>query len=320
MRASRLTPAVRTALSLLDETKVVYLELLKIMVPALLIVKCLELLGMTTLLGQWLAPVMTPLGLPEPLSLVWAATLLTNIYTGVVIFLDVSRDMSLSVAQVTVLGSLMAIGHSLPVEGAVARKAGIPWWLTLTLRMGGAWLLAWSLHLAYSLGNGLQHVNRLAWESAPQDVSLDTWLWQQLQTLATIFVVIMALIAILRLLRRLGIERVIHRLLAPCLRWLGIGPDAANITVIGITLGLSYGAGMLLHETRSGRLTSRDVLLTLSFLGLCHSLIEDTLLIMLMGADASGILWARLGFSLVVVTLLARLPHHRLARLESRRR
>ena len=32
---------------------------------------------------------------------------------------------------------------------------------------------------------------------------------------------------------------------------------------------------------RSGRLTPRDIVLTLCFLGLCHSLIEDTLLIML---------------------------------------
>ena len=71
-------------------------------------------------------------------------------------------------------------------------------------------------------------------------------------TLATIFVVILALMSFLKLLRWLGVERLIHKLLYPLLRLLGIGPAAANITVIGITLGLSFGAGLLLREAHSG--------------------------------------------------------------------
>ncbi|WP_229359186.1 nucleoside recognition domain-containing protein [Halomonas salipaludis] len=300
---------------LLREAWTVYLTLLKVMVPALLIVKALEMLGMTEQLGYWLSPLMSPLGLPEPLSLVWAASLLTNIYTGLVIFFEVTRDTSLTVAQVTVLGTLMAVGHSLPIEGAVARMAGVPWWLTLLLRVGGAWLLGWLLHLSYSLGGWLQHANHVVWQPTPRDASLITWLQDQATMLITIFVVILALMILLRLLRRLGIERLIHKLLFPLLRLLGIGPAAANITVIGITLGLSFGAGLLLREAQSGRLTPRDIVLTLCFLGLCHSLIEDTLLIMLMGADLSGLLWARLGFALVTIALLARLPWLSRARL-----
>ncbi|MDX5433378.1 MAG: hypothetical protein LPK20_07395 [Halomonas sp.] len=297
-----------TTRQLLREAWSVYLALLKVMMPALLIVKALEMLGMTELLGHWLSPLMTPLGLPEPLSVVWAATLLTNIYTGLVIFFEVTRDTPLTVAQVTVLGALMAVGHSLPIEGAVARLAGVPWWLTVLLRVGGAWLLGWLLHLSYSLGGWLQHANHVVWEPSTQEATLAAWLQGQAITLATIFVVILALMAFLKLLRRLGVERLIHKLLYPLLRLLGIGPAAANITVIGITLGLSFGAGLLLREAHSGRLTPRDIVLTLCFLGLCHSLIEDTLLIMLMGADLSGLLWARLAFALVVIALLARLP------------
>ncbi|MBD3896908.1 hypothetical protein IEI94_13710 [Halomonas sp. ML-15] len=285
------------------------------MVPALLIVKALEMLGMTELLGHWLSPLMSPLGLPEPLSVVWAATLLTNIYTGLVIFFEVTRDTPLTVAQVTVLGALMAVGHSLPIEGAVARMAGVPWWLTLLMRVGGAWLLGWLLHLSYSLGGWLQHANQVVWEPSPQEATLVAWGMAQATTLATIFVVILVLMGFLRLLRWLRVERLIHKLLYPLLRLLGIGPAAANITVIGMTLGLSFGAGLLLREARSGRLTPRDIVLTLCFLGLCHSLIEDTLLIMLLGADLSGILWARLAFALVVIALLARLPWLRHAQL-----
>ncbi|MDX1553718.1 MAG: hypothetical protein R3198_13915 [Marinobacter sp.] len=294
-----------------------YWILLKVMVPALLVMKTLEVLGVTALFGHWLAPLMSPLGLPEPLSLVWAATLLTNIYTGLVIFFEVTGDTPLTVAQVTVLGTLMALGHSLPIEGAVARLAGVPWWLTLLLRVGGAWLLGWLLNLSYSLGDWIQAANHVAWEPSARDTTIAAWLQGQATTLATIFVVIFVLINVLKLLRWLGIEGMIYKLLYPILRLLGIGPAAANITVIGLTLGLSFGAGLLLREAHSGRLTPRDILLTICFLGLCHSLIEDTLLIMLLGADLSGILWARLAFALMVIALMAKLPWLERAKLPS---
>ena len=94
----------------------------------------------------------------------------------------------------------------------------------------------------------------------------------------------------------------------PLLRLTGIGRNAANITVIGVTLGLTFGAGLLLRDIRSGTLSRRDVWLAIGFLGLAHSLIEDTLLILLIGADLSGILWARLVFAIGLIGLLARLP------------
>ncbi|MFD2189325.1 nucleoside recognition domain-containing protein [Pistricoccus aurantiacus] len=293
---------------LLRESFYVYWTLLKILVPALIVVKLLEALGVTHWLSLLLAPLMSLLGLPDDMSLVWAATLLTNIYTGMVVFFDLAGNEPLSIAQVTVLGTLMVVGHSLPVEGAVARKAGVPWWLTLSLRIGGGLLLGWLLHLLYANTGWLQEANRVVWQPVHRDNSLSTWALSQLQTLITIYFVILALMTLLQLLRWLRIERLLHALLFPLLRLLGISKDGANITIIGITLGMSFGAGLLLREAQSGRLGPRDILLTLSFLGLCHSLIEDTLLVMLLGADLSGILWARLFFALVVIALIARLP------------
>ncbi|MGO3668469.1 MAG: hypothetical protein ACTJFQ_09375 [Vreelandella alkaliphila] len=49
----------------------VYVTLLKILIPALLIVKGLELLGMIEWLGAALAPLMSTLGLPEQMGVVW---------------------------------------------------------------------------------------------------------------------------------------------------------------------------------------------------------------------------------------------------------
>ncbi|UDM06923.1 hypothetical protein LG409_16355 [Halomonas sp. NyZ770] len=296
---------------LLQDALRVYVTLLKILIPALLIVKGLELLGGIGWLGSLLAPLMSVLGLPEQMSIVWAAALCTNLYTAMAVFLQVAADTPLTVEQVTVLGALMLVGHSIPVEGAVAKRAGVPWWATLVLRVGGALLLAWLLHCFYTYFGLLQVPAVWIWQpsfsSAP---TISGWAIAQLETLALIFVIILALLVLLKLLKTLGLERWIHLGLLPLLRLLGIGRSAANVTVIGFTLGLSYGAGLLIRDVQTGVLSRRDSKLALCFLGLCHSVIEDTLLILMLGADLVGILWARLLFAVIVTAVIARWTLH----------
>ncbi|MDQ7728953.1 nucleoside recognition domain-containing protein [Halomonas sp. SpR8] len=295
--------------SVLKDALRVYVTLLKILIPALLIVKGLELLGIVDWLGTVLAPLMSVLGLPEQMGLVWAAALFTNLYTAIAVFLQVAGDTPLSVEQVTVLGALMLIGHSIPVEGAVAKRAGVPWWATLVLRVGGALLFAWLLHCFYSYFGLLQAPAALVWHpSLSTAPTLSGWAVAQFETLALIFVIILVLIVLLKLLKKLGLERWIHLCLLPLLKLLGIGRSAANVTVIGFTLGLSYGAGLLIRDVQNGVLSKRDSTLALCFLGLCHSVIEDTLLILMLGADITGILWARLLFAVVVTAIIARWP------------
>ncbi len=291
-----------------DDVLQAYWSLVKVMVPALLIVKLLDLAGGTRLIGALLAPVMALVGLPDATGIVWASIMLTNMYTGLALLFVMLPQMELSVAQVTVLGTLMLICHSLPVEGAIAKAAGIPWRVTLALRIGGSLLLGAMLNLAYRAGGWLQQPFVPVWQPEAPAGDLSGWLLDQALMLVTIFFVLAGLMAMLKLMRVLGIERLVHLAMFPLLRLTGISRQAANITVIGVTLGLTFGAGLLLREVRSGTLSRRDVWLALGFLGLAHSLIEDTILILLIGADLSGILWARLFFAIALIGLLARLP------------
>src|SRR5690606_22422563 len=109
----------------------VYLTLLKVMVPALVAVRLLDEVGATAWVAVALSPLMALVGLPDEVAIVWAAAMLVNIYTGMVVFFDVVPSLGLSVAQVTVLGAMILVAHSLPVEGAVARAAGSSWRATL---------------------------------------------------------------------------------------------------------------------------------------------------------------------------------------------
>jgi hypothetical protein len=86
-----------------------------------------------------------------------------------------------------------------------------------------------------------------------------------------------------------------------------------------MTLGLSYGGALIIQEARSGQLSSQDVFFSLALMGLCHGIVEDTLVMMVLGGHLSGILWGRIVFSLLMiyflVKLLSRLPDEIFGRL-----
>jgi len=291
---------------LFQEISGVYLTLLKVMVPAVIIVKVLDMLGGTQWLAGLLAPLMQFVGLPEQLGLVWATAILTNIFTGMVVFVDVTAQLELSVAQVSVVGILMLLSHSVPVEGSVAKMVGVSWRLTIALKIGGGLLLAALVNWFYTTLDYQQQAAVLLWQGTIQEQSIMQWGVDQLQMLLSIFFIISALIILLRILKKIGVESLLQKLLSPVLKILNITKDASNITITGITLGLSYGAGLLISEVKKGNISKQDVLLSISFLSLAHSLIEDTLLILLLGADVLSILWMRVIFAIFIIALLSK--------------
>ncbi|MFC6671570.1 hypothetical protein [Marinobacterium aestuariivivens] len=301
------TAAVQTFFrELFVEIRTVSLTLFKIMIPVILVVKLLEEVGGVELLGLLLGPLMGLLGLPESMGLVWAATMASNIYAGMLVFFTQPQPEALTVAQVTVLAGLMLMAHGLPIEARIAQKAGVRLGATLLVRIGGGLLFGWLLYLVYGQGGWLQQPNELIWRPEAVDTSLSGWLLMQAKSLLMVQLVIVLLLTALKILRLLGIERLMFWLLQPLLRLLGIGRQATTITIVGVTLGLSFGGGLLIKEAQAGHLTKRDIFASMAFLGLCHSLIEDTLLVMLLGAHLSGILWARLVFALLVIALMTR--------------
>ena len=283
------------------------LTLFKIMIPAIIIVKIAQELGAIDLLAEFIEPLMSGLGLPENVGLVWAMTIATNLYGGMIVLADLDTD-SMSIAQMSVLGCLVLTVHGLPVEVAVAKKAGVNVWIVLVTRVGGGILFAWTVHQIYSTGNYLQEPAEMIFKLQPStDTSLLGWAIVQVKNLAMIVVIISLLMFGLRMLRILGIERLMGIMLRPFLWVFGIGKEATSFAIIGITLGLSFGGGLIINEAKKGEIPAKDVFSTIILLSLLHSLIEDTMLIMLLGADFTSIFWGRLIFVTLFVGIFLRL-------------
>ncbi len=280
--------------------------LFKLMIPVIIVVKIFEELGAVEYLGFMLSPVMHTVGLPESMGFVWATTMLTNIYGGMLVFFYVQQGEVLTIAQVTILSILMLQSHALPIEARIAQQAGVRLRVTLLLRVGGGLVLAFIMHHIYQFYDLLQEPMTLIWQPEMPEPGLLAWGVSQVESLIMIQVIIVILLTVLKLLKIAGIERLMALLLRPVLRLVGIGREATTITIVGVTLGLSFGGGLLIKEARAGHVAKRDIFASMSLLALCHSIIEDTLLVTVLGADLSGVLWARLLFTFVFIGVLTR--------------
>ena len=291
--------------ALIKEILAITYNLFKIMIPIIIIVKIIQELGGIKYIGMVLEPIMELVGLPASMGLVWATTMISNIYAGMIIFINSSAHETLTVAQVTILASMMLLAHALPIEVRIAQKAGVRVIFTLILRIGGALLLGFLLHKIYSTGDYLSQTNIPLWKlPAVTDDSLLTWSINQVKMLFQVFIIIAVLVVFLKVLKFSGIEKLFAFILKPFLKILGLSEKTTSITIVGITLGLTYGGGLLINEANKGELSKMDVLGSISLLSVGHSLIEDTLLLMLLGADLSGILYARILFSIILIAII----------------
>ncbi|NOI60925.1 hypothetical protein [Vibrio coralliilyticus] len=280
--------------------------LYKVMIPIIIIIKVVEELGGVALLSEWLSPLMNFVGLPDEMGLVWATTLLTNMYAGLLIFM--STNSELTVAQVSILGSLMLIAHSIPIEAAIAKRAGVSIAMTTLVRVGGGLLFAWVLHQIYQFGDLLNTPAQIVWnpEIPPEQTYLQ-WACSQVENLIAILVIIAVLLFTLKMLKLLGVEKLMAMALKPVLSVLGISREATNLTIVGITLGISFGGGLLINEAKRGHIPARDVFTAVMLLNLAHSMIEDTILVLLIGADFVTIFWGRLVFAFVVIAVMSQI-------------
>jgi hypothetical protein len=280
--------------------------LVKIMVPVLILTKILVELGVVDWIGEVFSPFMSLVGLPGSMGLVLAMGMIVSPYAALIIFASLLSDNPLTVAQSTVLGTMIMIAHALPVETSIAQKAGMRVSVHLVLRIGGAFLLGWILHQIYTLGNYLQNPSVFLWSTPPQDPSLWSWVLNEAKNLALIFMIIIGMFTLMKVLDILRITDLIKWLLQPILTTLGMSKEAAPITVIGITLGLALGGGLVIQEAKSGKMSNQEVFFSLALMCIFHSLIEDTIVMTLMGGHLSGLLWARIAFSLLVIFLMVK--------------
>ncbi|WP_296035366.1 nucleoside recognition domain-containing protein [uncultured Agrobacterium sp.] len=287
------------------ETLAIYWLLVKITVPISLLTEVLSRLGVVEAVAPAFGPVMNAVGLPPELGLAWLTAMLVGVWGAVPLLFTLVPMSELSTADVTVFSALVLFAHGLPLEQKIIQKAGPGMVATTMLRILGGFIYAFILHRGFQMTGWLSSSVAPAWVPGAATPDWSIYLLGLAETMIMMLVVLLLLSWSLEVLKVTGVLGVMMKGIEPLLRLAGIKGEAGHLTAIGLFLGISYGAGLLIREARSGIIAPRQIFLSCVFMGFAHSIIEDTLLMVSLGADIYSTLIGRVVFAIGATAALA---------------
>jgi hypothetical protein len=133
-------------------------------------------------------------------------------------------------------------------------------------------------------------------------------------SLNTIFNLLKVLIPLMVVIQLLIVYNVLEKI-STKLEFLGkpmgITKNAMFPLLVGVFMGVTYGAGTLIELNKQKPLGRRDFLLIGIFMVLCHGIIEAAFLFGVAGASVVIVVVVRLLIAFVITCICARLPYFR---------
>ncbi len=283
-----------------------------LLIPAMLLTRVLLYFDLLPYVAVVFEPLMSLVGLPPEAALVWVSSFLANTYVGVAVFISLLPVMEgLTLAQATTLTCMILLAHSLTVEGQICRGTGVSFWRVTVFRLLSAIVLGLIIH-GTALATGWGHepvvvapvIAELAGSAVPP---WGEWLLSSIEQIFLILVLVIVLMFGMEFIKYIGLTRLIMKLLGPPLRLAGVGENALMVTIIGCVVGLGYGGGLIIAESRASKLSADDIFGSMMLMAIFHSLFEDTIVMWAMGGSLWWLLGARLVFALALVAVITRL-------------
>ncbi len=279
-----------------------FLWLAAIMIPVSFLVTVLQFYGIVDQLAGLMEAPFRAMGLPGSSALVVVTSVLLNLYSAI----GVMFGLGLSLRAITILAVVCLIAHNFLVELVVTKRTGTPILRMLLLRTIAAFIAGFLLNLVLPESLGVLESGEalsLSESGAAGTLSaaLRGWLRQTLPLMGRVLLIVVLLMTFVSFLQSYGLTALIARRLSGLMRLFGLPKEVAFLWLVSNTLGLAYGAGVLVEEVRAGSLSAADGDLLNHHLGVSHSLLEDTLLFVALGVPAFAILIPRLLLAFLAV-------------------
>ena len=271
--------------------------LTKIMALLSFAIMLLQYVGVIEWISYWLTPVFSHFGLPGEAALAYVSGYFVNCYSAIAVM----TTLDLSTRAATILSVMVLCSHNMILETTVQHKTGSSVVKIVAIRTLSAFILGWVLNKimpgsfeASSMTNNVQ-------EELTFMIMLKDWALRTAKNIALMAVIVYLLTALQKILTEYGIIEYISRFLKPVMRFFGLSPKCAFLWLVSNTLGLAYGAGIMIEEAEKGETTKEDNDLLNCHIGISHSNLEDLLLFTAAGGAYLWMLLSRWCMSLIWV-------------------
>jgi hypothetical protein len=271
------------------------LIILKLVIPIYIIADVLYFYNTLSYVAFLIEPFTSIIGLPAEASLAIISGMFLNLYAAIAF----AAPLDLSPHQWSILAVFLGVCHALIVESVIMKKLGIANTYSYLLRFFVGLFLAfltsimpeeWFNSIVASevfKQTSYENIGDLLYQSSINAVVLSV----------EIIILVSSLIFIMDFIKS-------RKFILESRKNVSKG---FSLTV-GVFLGITYGAGVLINEVRSGAMSKKDVFFVATFLMICHAIIEDTLLFVIFGADFTMVVLIRtiaaIIFSYLVIAIL----------------
>jgi hypothetical protein len=266
--------------------------IIQLVVPIYIIADVLYFYNILSYVAFIFEPFTSILDLPPEAALAIISGVFLNLYAAVAF----AAPLDLTVQQWSILAIFLGVCHSLIVENIIIRKLGISSFYSYSLRLFGGLLIGYSAtFLPHNWFESTITTEIFEKETYNSFIALLLGsFYNAILLTIKIIILISILIFIMDFIKNLSF----------------IKKSSKNISksfsiIVGIFLGITYGAGILIKE--SNNLSKNDVFYISTFLMICHAIIEDTLLFVIFGADFTIVVAIRTIWAILLSYLLLKI-------------
>ncbi|MFD2922611.1 nucleoside recognition domain-containing protein [Halobacillus naozhouensis] len=284
----------------------------KVIFPVTLIVTILQCTPVLPWAMEKLEPIMGWIGLSGEAAVPLVLGNFLNLYAGIAAIIS----FDFTVKEVFILAVMLSFSHNLLIESTVAKKVGVSWWFVVGVRLSLAFVSAFLINLLWK-GGQEQAVYGLAPEQQAAPEGWTEIIMHGVQTaligIVQLAFIVIPLMIVMQYLRERGWLTRFSGWVAPATRFLGMERNTSMTLVAGLTIGLAYGAGLMIQAVEEDGVSKKDMYLAVLFLVSCHAVIEDTLVFIPLGIPVWPLLLIRL-LTAIVLTAAVGFVWNRLQR------
>lgn len=296
MNKSAINRAVNAVKEILPKTLKTCLWLVRITVLVTLGVQLLEYFKILPYISEFLNPLFNLMGLPGEAALAYVSGFFVNVYSAIAVM----ATLNLDIRTVTILSAMILAAHNMITETAVQKKTGSSALRMFMVRTLSSLIIGYTLNLLIP-GGGKMAVIDVGATDLTLFQMLEIWFFKTLKLIVMMTVLIFTLSIIQRLLSEFGVIKWLSKFMKPVMAVFGLPAKTSFLWIVANTLGLAYGAAVMIDESESGKITKEDVDLLNHHIGISHSNIEDLFLLASVGASIPWLLASRWSLSFLLV-------------------